>query len=78
MNSLDLSQNDGVKLKACPYCGSSCVGLEDMGDGYFAVECEDCVAGGPSETSRDRAVSAWNRRHDETPSEYERLCACSG
>lgn len=73
MNAFDLGQNNSVKLKGCPHCGSAKVSFEDD-LGPFAVQCDECKACGPFCETAEIAISAWNRRHDETPSEFERLC----
>lgn len=52
--------------KACPFCGSKNLKLEDIGGvSYWIVHCEDCGADGPDEDDDEREDSAiirWNKR----------------
>lgn len=61
-----------IKLKACPFCGSQQVSIEDIStedETYFMIQCEneECYAaacfGDESET-QEGAARAWNRRAD--------------
>lgn len=67
MNTLNFAKDDRVKLEPCPFCGGTDI---DPTGWVSAVRsgpaCNDCNATADS-------VAAWNRRHDETPSEFERL-----
>ncbi|MDX1117052.1 hypothetical protein GOL29_03250 [Sinorhizobium medicae] len=86
MDALNLSKDDRVKLKACAHCGGK-AGVNIAGGG-FGIFCNDCGVGvrkrihpgiyldwrKHAEAEERLAVLAWNRRHDETPSEFERLC----
>ena len=83
MNALNL-------LKNCPFCGGHDLSIETYDvqpDNYHGgyVRCDDCDTQGRSaitldgwlsneDEARRAAIAAWNRRHDETPSEFERLC----
>lgn len=72
MDALNLSQNDGVKLKSCPFCGGEAEKVDCSG-GVAFITCMECHAEGPL-GQYGQALDRWNRRHDETPSEFERLC----
>ncbi|ASQ10206.1 restriction alleviation protein, Lar family [Sinorhizobium meliloti] len=72
MNTFDLIQNDRVKLNGCPHCGGNDVGRDYGLNGFYFVTCRGCLATGPAVQGQDEAIAAWNRRHDETPSEFER------
>ncbi|MQX90286.1 Lar family restriction alleviation protein [Sinorhizobium meliloti] len=83
MNAFDLSKDDRVKLKPCPFCGTiehlASIRIGSQVDGFtpIAVRCHhlDCdEVQGPTGNGYAEAVQLWNRRHDETPSEFERLC----
>lgn len=69
MNALNLSKDSVLNLKPCPFCGGT--NLKTGGDDKIVgVWCLTCEAAGPNHYgSRE-----WNDRHDETPSEFERLC----
>lgn len=84
MNALNLTKDDGVKLRICPFCG----GEPEMFNfaGRVTIECTSCSCVVKSDIhpsiyinheAYQRAcvrdvVILWNRRHDETPSEFER------
>ena len=59
----------GPKLKACPFCGSKKTGRSverrhrslGIWDEYW-VECEDCWATGPTESTTLAATVVWNKR----------------
>lgn len=74
MNTLNLSKDDRVKLKGCPYCGSGSAFATKNEFELYWIHCDECGAVGPGDTTHEKAIAAWNRRHDETPSEFERLC----
>lgn len=86
MNTLNLSKNDGVNLKPCPFCGGNRVGIKrqhdlDTDGSYYRIECRDCGVGTKERFAYeacpiffDGIRNEWNRRHNETPSEYDRLC----
>lgn len=50
-----------IKLKPCPYCGSTDLRLCE-GLGYGVVECRvnDCFTKGPMKDDIRQAVAAWN------------------
>ncbi|MDW9528097.1 Lar family restriction alleviation protein [Sinorhizobium meliloti] len=74
MDALNLGQNYVVNLKGCPYCGSGATFTTTNEFELYWVHCDECGAVGPGDTTHEKAIAAWNRRHDETPSEFERLC----
>lgn len=53
------------ELKPCPFCGEEpAIG---NGDGYFFVNCTDClashfIAAEMQKWDREMAIAAWNRR----------------
>ena len=51
-----------VRLKPCPFCGSSEVICSNRGDDDFAVTCKSCWATSPFGDSREFAMTAWNTR----------------
>ncbi|MDX1222722.1 hypothetical protein GOL85_13415 [Sinorhizobium medicae] len=63
MDALNLGKNDRVILKSCPFCGGPAV--EPDGNDFTWCENIACFEGYVH-------VDTWNRRHDETPSEFER------
>lgn len=65
-------------LKNCPFCGDHMNSFAGMSPESFArcldqfsINC-DCGCTGPFGNTMNEAVELWNRRHDETPSEFER------
>lgn len=80
MNTFDLSKDDRVKLNTCVFCGSGDLHeftLANVHDDYGCIRCDSCQSQGPLVDLVGgywKAHAAWNRRHDETPSEFERLC----
>ena len=47
----------------CPFCGSQRTPPDLDGEtGSWFIVCPDCGANGPSLTSKDDAVTAWNTR----------------
>lgn len=88
MNTLNLGKNNSVKMKPCPFCGGgmpfifgpTCTpdSKYDRADrAYPVVKCSGCNAeahGDNWDKTGRSAIEAWNRRRDETPSEFERLC----
>jgi Lar family restriction alleviation protein len=53
-----------IPLLPCPWCGSGDLEATCDGNGYTAVECQDCNATGPAfgDGSGDlQAVNAWNK-----------------
>jgi len=62
------------KLKPCPFCGSDNVRAWDN-----SVTCRECDASGPDlghcvgDKCREASIVAWNTRHTEEPSTFERM-----
>ena len=65
--------NDSIKLKPCPFCGSTNVKIvgnhtnDDCGWYYsYYVFCRDCGARGAEKRDEEKplAIRAWNRRAD--------------
>ena len=54
-----------VKLKPCPFCGSTDVAVIGNDDRLFNVECSDCGILGPVSSSYEYAVLYWNNRPRE-------------
>lgn len=54
--------SDELKPTACPFCGHDNVDTFYEGSSDWYVMCGTCVADGPSEGSKRRAIAAWNRR----------------
>ena len=68
-----------TELKPCPFCGSDNVSIQDMSDGGFCVECQDCpcvlgdiswggyhIGEGANEgefSTPEEATEKWNTRH---------------
>ena len=52
------------ELKPCPFCGGTDQRVKSSGRWGWFVSCR-CCAVGPSTASREEAVEAWNKRHDE-------------
>lgn len=50
------------KLKRCPFCKNTDVGLNDTKEW---VTCNKCWAEGPYGTTEDDAVNLWNTRAGE-------------
>ena len=50
-----------VKLKPCPFCGSTLVDM-DCDKLPFFVVCQHCSSSGPMHDSWNAAANAWNRR----------------
>jgi len=53
-----------VTLKPCPFCGSSKVGIYEIGHPWAYVECEKCGAGTQGMETERKAINAWNRRSE--------------
>jgi Lar family restriction alleviation protein len=53
-----------MKLKPCPFCGSTASTAADSSDFDFAVFCDadGCGAAGPSRSTPTQANEAWNAR----------------
>lgn len=49
------------KLRQCPFCGSSNVGVCNVGKIWFAY-CDDCMAEGSVCDSKSDAMASWNLR----------------
>lgn len=48
---------------SCPFCGSVSAPPDLDGDDVsWVVVCPDCGGRGPTRSTRDDAVAAWNRR----------------
>ena len=58
-----------MKLKPCPFCGSTEINLDpgSPGYGYPSINCQNCEAEGPYIESEDEDVlrDAWNNRYKE-------------
>lgn len=56
-----------VELKPCPFCGSSAVQVEQPSTHRFSAYCNQaeggCSAEGALRSTREAAITAWNRRH---------------
>jgi Lar family restriction alleviation protein len=53
----------------CPFCGSRLTPPDLDGDaGSWVVVCPDCGAIGPTQASKDDAITAWNQRVMVLPS----------
>lgn len=53
------------KIKPCPYCCSSSLGLAEAGSSFtklWVVRCNACNSKGPESTSQMIAVCNWNLR----------------
>lgn len=82
MNTLNLSKDDRIPdLKPCAHCGGAARLVKKEGYGPAGgkysrgyVRCSKCDVTTPTRTPWGKALALWNRRHDETPSEFERLC----
>ena len=55
---------DELKLSRCPFCGGTEQRVKSSGRWGWFVSCR-CCAVGPSATSKDEAIAAWNHRADE-------------
>jgi hypothetical protein len=90
MHSLNLSKDDGVKLRPCPLCGGKNTRIDEstywtgMRSEVVSATlrhwcepvCGDVFANRTINIrarNEAQATDIWNRRHNETPSEYERL-----
>lgn len=53
-----------TELEMCPFCGSKEIKSMENSDynGVYAVECFECGANGPSDSTLDAAIEAWNQR----------------
>jgi hypothetical protein len=47
------------ELENCLYCGSEVICDKDMNEDHL-VRCVRCYARGPSASSKDEAITAWN------------------
>ena len=56
-----------VKLKSCPFCGSSDLDIESAGCAHdmYNVACGGCEAWGPTEDTKEKAIEKWNLRKEE-------------
>lgn len=55
------------KLKPCPFCGGKAILAYDSSSDescqtMYTVECENCIANISWDTSKLKAIAAWNRR----------------
>jgi len=51
------------ELKPCPFCGSEDLYTKQHA-GMFSIECNECVAEGPPNTTGiHAAIAAWNKRY---------------
>lgn len=54
------------KLKPCPFCGGIFIRTSRIGNnGEYASWCENCMANGPLQFRRSKAIEVWNRREEE-------------
>ena len=53
-----------LELKPCPFCGGTEQRVKSSGRWGWFVSCR-CCAVGPSATSKDEAIAAWNNRADD-------------
>lgn len=57
----DHDEDDEPEITAnCPFCGGPGE-MKDL-DIMFVVECRDCGAAGPFDSTENDAAEAWNRR----------------
>lgn len=54
-------------LESCPFCGSQHAKSSEVDINGWMVECMDCHATGPMGRTEALSVTAWNRRHRQTP-----------
>ena len=54
-----MSKNE---LEPCPFCGCESIYVDVDLEGYY-LECNACLARGPSEETQQEAEWAWNRRN---------------
>ncbi len=53
-----------LQIKRCPFCGGRAV--KRMGsDSRYKVTCTRCFCSTPTFDSQNKALLAWNRRHDD-------------
>lgn len=53
------------QLKPCPFCASKDVGTFETYEGQekpYAIDCGDCYAVGPPQSTPELAAIAWNTR----------------
>ncbi|RVP13125.1 hypothetical protein CN085_19630 [Sinorhizobium meliloti] len=76
MDALNLSKDDAI-LKSCPFCNSGETSMyEDHNSFVIEHWCRNQGRSSKKVTvlgaTLEAAIDDWNRRHDETPSEFER------
>lgn len=54
-----------IKLKRCPFCGST-AGLYESYDGGYVVQCNYCCIGTIHMKSKQKAIELWNHRTEVT------------
>lgn len=59
MNQLEASISLIARAMECPFCGSTCPELIDLGTTFW-VSCKACSANGPSGNSAEQALEQWN------------------
>lgn len=57
--------DDDVKLKPCPFCGST-AGLYVSYEGMYAVRCDYCRIGTVLTKNEQDAIELWNHRTEVT------------
>jgi Lar family restriction alleviation protein len=54
-----------IKLKRCPFCGST-AGLYENYDGSYIVQCNYCCIGTIHMKNKQNAIKLWNHRTEVT------------
>ena len=54
-----------MKLKGCPFCGSSLTTYIQASSGRWRVVCLDCSCAGPLIEFKGMAAKKWNERQGE-------------
>ena len=59
-----MSENSGIELKPCPFCGSEMIliGHDGHDNGIHYAHCWDCGVSTNNFDTEERAAEAWNRR----------------
>ena len=59
-NMNNKQQEKKQKISPCPYCHKTEVHVRNPFTCLYKVECDSCSLKGPTETSTEEAISAWN------------------